>query len=409
MDSTLNNKGGKLNVYMLALAAYPVLNLYYLGSTAFYLPQVITVILFLYSLFKTKPIMYIVPCVYFICWAYVAFHDIFFVAPFKFTKLIPGSLNFFLFSIGWALFASYFNIEKLRKYIYCIFVFAALLFVYQNVAYYALGQGTSVILPISSHLNYGDFTFSELQIHQKTRFAGRFSSIFAEPSYWAQYCVVALCLELFCEENRNKIFSRKALFITIILLAIQSGVGVLCLGLLILIKLYQIIFVNKDNSKIGYLIAFLPVVCCLAYAYISSDIGQGLVERGNNISSVQGDGGRSSFLRLFYGWEYLATQSFDTLLLGANEFIGMSSDENSFFNCASYFTLMHGVFGFSLLVLFYYLSAKRNGILAVASALTLLSISMMEAIYLSPIMLILTVMVVANQKNNNRKILKDTL
>lgn len=398
MSSILNIKDGKLNIYMLVLAIYPVLNLYYFGSTSFYLPQVITILLLLYSLFKARPFMRIVPCVYLLCWGYVAFHDIFFVAPFKFTKLIPGSLNFFLFSIGWALFASYFNIEKLRKYIYCIFVFAALLFVYQNVAYYALGQGTSVILPISSHLNYGDFTFSELQIHQKTRFAGRFSSIFAEPSYWAQYCVVALCLELFCEENRNKIFSRKALFIAIILLAIQSGVGVLCLGLLILIKLYQIIFVNKDNSKIGYLIAFLPVVCCLAYAYISSDIGQGLVERGNNISSVQGDGGRSSFLRLFYGWEYLAVQPFDILLFGANEFIGISSDGDTFFNCASYFTLMHGILGFSLLVLFYFFRARKNGLLAVASALTLLAISMMEAIYLSPIMLLLTVMVVAPQK-----------
>ena len=398
MSSILNIKDGKLNIYMLVLSIYPVLNLYYFGSTSFYLPQVITILLLLYSLFKARPFMRIVPCVYLLCWGYVAFHDIFFVAPFKFTKLIPGSLNFFLFSIGWALFASYFNIEKLRKYIYCIFVFAALLFVYQNVAYYALGQGTSVILPISSHLNYGDFTFSELQIHQKTRFAGRFSSIFAEPSYWAQYCVVALCLELFCEENRNKIFSRKALFIAIILLAIQSGVGVLCLGLLILIKLYQIIFVNKDNSKIGYLIAFLPVVCCLAYAYISSDIGQGLVERGNNISSVQGDGGRSSFLRLFYGWEYLAVQPFDILLFGANEFIGISSDGDTFFNCASYFTLMHGILGFSLLVLFYFFRARKNGLLAVASALTLLAISMMEAIYLSPIMLLLTVMVVAPQK-----------
>ena len=61
---------------------------------------------------------------------------------------------------------------------------------------------------------------------------------------------------------------------------------------------------------------------------------------------------------------------------------------------------MHGILGFSLLVLFYFFSARKNGLLAVASALTLLAISMMEAIYLSPIMLLLTVMVVADQKNH---------
>lgn len=398
MNSISNIKGDKLNIYMLALAVYPVLNLYYFGSTSFYLPQVITILFFFYSLFKAKPFMHLVPWTYLLCWTYVAFHDIFFVSPFKFTKLIPGGINFFLFSIGWALFASNFDVNKLRKYVYYIFFLAAMLFLYQNIAYYVLGQGTSVILPISNHLNYGDFNFSELQIHQKTRFAGRFSSIFAEPSYWAQYCVVTLCLELFCEENKTKLFSKKALLISIVLLAIQSGVGVLCLGLLLLIKLFHIIFINKDTSKIRYLILLLPIVCYAAYVYISSDIGQALVERGNNISSAQGMGGRSSFLRLFYGWEYLANLPFDTLLFGANEFIGISADGDSFFNCASYFTLMHGVLGSVLLVLFYYLNAIKNGLLAVGSALVLLLISMMEAIYLSPIMLILTVTVVASQK-----------
>ena len=385
---------------MLLLAVYPVLNLYYFGSTSFYLPQVFTILLLLYSIFKAKPTMRIVPGVYLLCWAYVAFHDIFFLAPFKFTKLIPGGVNFFLFSIGWALFASNFDIKKLRKYVFYVFIIAALLFLYQNIAHYVLGHETSVILPISNHLNYGDFTFGELQTHQKTNFGGRFSSIFAEPSYWAQYCVVALCLELFCEENNGKLFSKKALLISIVLLAVQSGVGVLCLGLLIIIKLYQIIFINRNLSKVIYLILLLPVVCYAVYAYVSSDIGQALVERGNNISTVQGDGGRSSFLRLFYGWEYLADQPLEKLLLGANEIIGISSDGDTFFNCASYFTLMHGILGFSLLVLFYFFSARKNGLLAVASALTLLAISMMEAIYLSPIMLLLTVMVVADQKNH---------
>lgn len=113
MSSILNNKDGKQNIYMLVLAIYPVLNLYYFGSTSFYLPQVITILLLLYTLFKARPFMRIVPCVYLLCWGYVAFHDIFFVAPFKFTKLIPGGINFFLFSIGWALFASNFD-KKLR-------------------------------------------------------------------------------------------------------------------------------------------------------------------------------------------------------------------------------------------------------------------------------------------------------
>lgn len=398
MNFYFNRKDDRLNIYMLVLAVYPVLNLYYFGGTSIYLPQVITVLLFIYSLFKTKPIMRVVPWAYVLCWAYVAFHDIFFVFPFKITKLFPGGINFFLFSIAWALFASYFDIKKFRKYVYYVFLFAAVLFLYQNIMYYVLGQGTSLILPVSDHLNYGDFTFSELQYHQKTRFEGRFASIFAEPSYWAQYCVVALCLELFSEENQTKLLSRKALLISIVLLAIQSGVGVLCLGLLMIIKLCQIVFVNKDISKLKYLVALLPVVLGAAYVYISSDIGQALVERGNNISSVQGEGGRSSFLRLFYGWEYLANQPIDTLIFGAEEFRSISADGDSFFNCASYFTLMHGVLGFSLLVLFYFISAKKNGLLAVTSALILLSISMMEAIYLTPIMLILTVLVAVPHK-----------
>ena len=399
IDSRLNLKDTKLNIYMLVLAVYPVLNLYYFGSTSIYLPQVVTILLFIYSLFRTKPIMRIVPWTYFLCWAYVAFHDIFFVFPFKITKLIPGGVNFFLFSIAWALFASYFDVKKFRKYVYYVFLFAAILFLYQNIAYYVLGQGTSLILPISDHLNYGDFTFSELQYHQKTRFGGRFASIFAEPSYWAQYCVVALCLELFSEENKNKLLSRKALLISIVLLAIQSGVGVLCLGLLIIIKLCQTVFVNKDASKLKYLVALIPIGLGAAYVYISSDIGQALVERGNNISSVQGEGSRSSFLRLFYGWEYLANQSTDMLIFGANKFISISADGDSFFNCASYFTLMHGILGFSLLVLFYFLSARKHGLLSVASAITLLSIAMMEAIYLAPVMLMLTVLVVSPQKH----------
>lgn len=405
MDTKMIAKRDKLNIFMLLLAVYPVLNLYYFGGTSFYLPQVITIFLVIYSLFKMKPIMRGIPFAYLLCWIYIAFHDIFFVSPFKFTKLLPGGVNFFLFSLGWILFTNNFDIKKFRKYVNYVFFFAAILFLYQNIAYYVLGQETSVILPLSNHLNYGEFTFSELQVHQKTRFAGRFSSIFAEPSYWAQYCVIALCLELFCEENKDKLFTKTALLISIVLLAIQSGVGVLCLGLLIIIKLYQIVFINKDRRKVGYLITLLPIVCYAAYLYISSDIGQSLVERGNDISTIQGDGGRSSFLRLFYGWEYLATQPIEYVLFGANKIISISSDGDSFFNCASYFTLIHGVIGFVLLIFFYYTSARKNGLLAIVSALTLLSISMMEAIYLNPIMLILTVMVVGNQKYKNYSLL----
>lgn len=403
MDTIKIIKEDKLNIYMLLLAIYPVLNLYYFGSTSFYIPQVITMFLVMYSLFRMKPIIRVIPFAYWLCWAYISFHDIFFVAPFKYTKLIPGGVNFFLFSIGWALFTCNFEVEKLRKYVNYVFFFAATLFLYQNIAYYVLGQETSVILPFSNHLNYGEFTFGELQFHQKTRFAGRFSSIFAEPSYWAQYCVMALCLELFCEENKDKLFTRTAMLISIVLLAIQSGVGILCLGLLITIKFCQIIFVNKHKSKIGNLIALLPIIGCAAYLYISSDIGQSLVERGNDISTVQGAGGRSSFLRLFYGWEYLSKQPIENVFWGANEMIGISSDSETFFNCASYFTVIHGILGLVLLVIFYYTCAKKNGLLAIVSALTLLSISMMEAIYLNPIMLILTVIVVGNQKTRNYK------
>lgn len=99
MNSIMKIKEGRLNIYMLMLALFPVFNLYYFGSTSFYLPQVITVLLFGISLFNHRPTNLIIPWTYLLCWAYVAFHDIFFVSPFKFTKLLPGGINFFCFQL----------------------------------------------------------------------------------------------------------------------------------------------------------------------------------------------------------------------------------------------------------------------------------------------------------------------
>lgn len=392
-------KYSKINIYMLMLAIYPVLNLYYFANTAIYLPQVITLLLAVYSLYKKKRIIKGIPLAYILCWAYVAFHDIFFVAPFKLTKLLPGGVNFFMFSIGWAMYANNFNIQKLRKYVNIVFGFAAILFIYQNIAYYIFGQETSVILPLSNHMNYGEFTFKELQLHQKYHFNGRFASIFAEPSYWAQYCLVVLALELFCKENLNKIYTKKAAIISLVLLLIKSGVGVLGLGLIAIIKLWHIVFKTKNIKKIGYLILAAPFAILAVYLYASSDIGQGLIARGNEISSIQGEGARSAFLRLFYGWNYLAEISPVQLMFGADELVGMSIDENSFFNGMTYFILLHGIVGFSFLCIFYY-GCARKSVLSGAFAIILLALSMMEAIYLNPIMLMCTVLIVASRMNN---------
>jgi hypothetical protein len=186
----------------------------------------------------------------------------------------------------------------------------------------------------------------------------------------------------------------------IILLFSRSGVGILCLAIIILLKIIQIVYIEKDKSKQTFLVVMMPIIVCLIIAYLQSDAAQEMLEKGNAISTEQGEGNNSAYMRLFFGWDYIKYMDINELLLGSFSLVPLSAGGESFFNCFTYYIVSHGLIAMIFLIIFYVKLCRSSVFVSVSMSMLLLSISLMEAIYLTPIMLMATTVIAASNRKD---------
>lgn len=387
------------SIFMIMLAVSPILNLYYVGP--FTIAEILFMVSFVLAVYRNTFSFHPYPKLYFLLWAYLAIHLVFFFHPFKVTYLIPGGIRFFIFSISIGVFVSNFDIQKLNKYLNLLFIFSAIAFLYQFFSLKVLGTPISMLLPLADKLNYANFTYDELRAVQLLN--DRPSSFFAEPSYFGQFCLIVLCIDFFSQKNIEKVYTPLSIFIIIILLLSRTGAGFLGLIVIVTLKSFYLGFMTENKTARMYFFLLFPVVIVFIFYYMSSEIGRELLERTNDISSAAGEGGRSQYLRLFAGWIYLSDLDIEHLITGATEMHLVSEYEAGetggiFFNGVTYFILMHGVIGFALLVGSYIHKIRGNGFLSISAGILLLVIGLFEAIYIQPLMLLLSILILVNSK-----------
>ena len=131
--------------------------------------------------------------------------------------------------------------------------------------------------------------------------------------------------------------------------------------------------------------------------YINSEGGILLLSRTETITTMSNEDS-SGFLRIYYGWMYFNSMSFFEQLFGVGNSVCDDIFSDGFSNCASYIFIAFGLIGGLMFLWFYIKLCVNTSFVAFAFVCLFLFISMMEAIYLHPIMLICTVIPIALKK-----------
>lgn len=384
---------------MLLLALYPILY-YYSTSLPFSYGQLLFFAFFIVQFFYYAQKPFSIPKEMTAFWIYAAIVLLFFSPNIKVTYFVPGGIQFCVWIIILGLCIRNFNRYYLQKYMRIIFVISAVIYVLQELMFMRTGTRFVTILPISETFSYGGLTYSGLM--EKQINANRSSSLFMEPAYFAQYALCLLALELFCDETKDKLVTKYSLLIIFILLILRSGVGVIGLLLLGLIKFFTSMKNYSLRKNLLYLFLLLPIVLTMAFYYSQSEIGLALLGRADELGSDESSG----YLRLFYGY-YIYE-----LLPMINKIFGLpidalenimpsyitTTDESIFMNGFQTLLITNGLIGVILFCYVFVKFYKKGRLLIKSSVWLLLLLSLMEQIYLMPYMLLLSVIIFSNQE-----------
>ena len=392
------------NILMSLLALYPVLG-YYGTKVGIDLGQLLLFIaIFVVTLFAGFKFQNL-PKRYLLYWGYAAFIYLIMADQFKVSLLIPGGVTLFVWSVLLCFLAPYFNLKIFKKYLRVVACVSIIVFILQELMVARLGYRFSAFLPISDSF-YGKLTYSELVLHQM--YGRRSASLFLEPAYFGDFLLFVLSLELFSggkQTNFSKLFS-VAIIVTVLWSASGSGIlGLLVVGLLWALYSY------KGKSKLVFIFTLLFLIPIVYYGldfYSHTEVGSAVLERQNEFN----DEDSSGFVRIVRGYEIIAVIPFLFKIIGAPfsvvasaaQSCGINLIESTWsFNGFQYVMAFYGLIGLSILVFFYAKLFNKRNVTSQALIWILLYLSLVEYIYLAPVMFIITLYLISKE---NRKIRK---
>ena len=234
-------------------------------------------------------------------------------------------------------------------------------------------------------------TYKELTLWQNEvggEFIERFSSIFSEPSHFAQYALLLLAVELFIGENRNKLYTKFSVIIAAMLVLLQSGAGLIGMGFLAIIKIVYILLITKQRKYYFYIVLLVPMFVIGIQWYLNSQAGAYVAERSEQFDYTNETSTSSGFVRMYFGWYRYGELSPVQKLLGTSRAAIGEMREGGFFNGVTNVLCAQGLIGLFLLIVFYAKTCKRREPYSSVASLYMLFISLIASTYLGGLMLI---------------------
>lgn len=384
-------KTSKGSFPMFLLAAFPILDYYYFGMSSFTFANVASILLFVYALLSGKFSFGRVPKYYYWYWGYSALQIYLIAGIGGWSDYIPGGVLFAIFSLGVFGYASYFDIYSLRKYMRWIFMVASVLWLFQNMVWLSAHVKISTFLPLTDSILSNHMTYKQL-ISWQNEIGGelieRFSSLFSEPSHFAQYALLLLSIELFIGDNKNKLYTKFSIIIVAMLILIQSGAGFMGLGFLAIVKLLYILLVTRQKKYYFFLAVLIPAFVIGVRWYLNSQAGSYISERTEQLDYTDETATNSGFVRMYFGWYKYGELSSTQKLLGTSRAAIGEMREGGFFNGVTNVLCSQGLIGLLLLILFYARTCKKKEPFSSVASLYLLFISLIASTYLGGLMLI---------------------
>lgn len=390
----ISDSSTRERVAMFLLAAYPILEYYKLLSTPFSYATFLGTVLFFITIIL-HPNLINCPKTYLLFWAYAAI-QIYFVAGIDgWSDYLPGGITLVIFSLSMLGFVASFRLKTLYYFLTRIWGFAAILFFIQLIIFYITGQKISVFLPLAPETTYCGFTYAELVFrHQQMADSviQRFCSFFCEPSYFAQYSLILLVIELFWSKNRYVVFTKYSLILVLVIVLIQSGVGLLGLGIVGVMKLIDLVFVTKQKKYYILLAVLVPLTVFGISSFLDSNSGSYVAGRISELTTM--DGSNESSVRIYYGWFLLDSFSPEQKLFGTSRNYIHDLVDDVFINGAQTVVGTMGWVAVLLLLLFYILNIRGKGHIPIIIGILLLYVFLIESIYLTGFMLLCTVIII---------------
>lgn len=295
------NKGEMKKIFNFLLAMFPILSGYGFsvsldfGSLLLFVAGVVCFIAYPKS-FKIKfPEGFLV----FLC--VVLILEMFWI------RSIP--LRILLFSVNLCFACSFAKWEYVWKYYRALVLFCSLFFLLQESLFYTIGYRPSGLLPFVPTI-YGE-SISKAMI-ESAIVGGRAASFFLEPSYFAQFLIPFVAINLFDSTKKGQ---KEAIIASVVVVLIRSGIGIMLLGVIYL--LWYLFSSAKLANKI--LTSIVAIALLGFFVYFDSVFLRYFSGRFGELLSYTGDEEfqSSGFIRFFRGYYAFADVPIMNQLLGS--------------------------------------------------------------------------------------------
>ena len=299
------------------------------------------------------------------------------------------------------------DVTLLLKY-YRIFAIIAIIFFFlQEFTYITIGTRISGIIPglnlVSEVGDSSDFVESQL-------YGRRSSSFFSEPAHLAQFLLPLLSVELL--GNKVKKFSVLTVLILLALLILQSGNAMF--GLVVILSVY-IVKRLSERKSIKTILGTAFIVAAIgvgAVYYISTEKGQALLDRQDQLSMTDYESGASGFVRIYRGYFVYKNLNVVEKIIGVNDFgvlrtriktseVGFMFDEDdTYFNAVQYVMIHTGIIGLLLFVYFLADLWRNNTYMGKSLIICLIVLSFISSIFMTSTMALFLVLTSYSKRIN---------
>lgn len=308
------------------------------------------------------------------------------------TLFPPGGWTFFIFTLAlfWGVIT--FDLHLLKKYMKWVVVVSGILFWVQLMFVITTGSPHFCFVPnLTGAFIYEDYTYADIVARHLN--GALPCSIFLEKSYLAYYFLSYLILIWFTEHRESKMFNKEIVFVIATLIASRSGTAIVGISVIIVIKTLLVFWTGNTRKRVMLVVIITPLLGFAVYNYIETEIGQSMLSRTEELSEE----GTSGYSRVIAGYVMFDSMSPDEKFFGIgdarNRFGKETSDGRYIFYTNGIQTILItlGYVGLILYVIFYAGLFKRGDLTSRMSIIVLLIMSLLEANYLNPYMMLLTI------------------
>lgn len=310
------------------------------------------------------------------------------------SHLLGSYLTLTFFSANLLLSALFIDLNYLKKYYkYLIWITCGIFFA-QEASFIILGRRFMALIPFLE-VHYEGFTNESFAASMSL--INRSCSCFLEPSHFAQYILPFLAFTLGELHEKNKEIGFYPILITVALLILRSGVGLLTAA-----ALWSVFIIfSKRSFYIKALIIF-PLVAIMVFVlyaeYSSTEEGAEVVGRVAQLNPNDNEYMTSGIIRVYRGyWVYgvldYFVQLFGVGIGGTNDAIDQSSLSWMFWTGEHYLnnvqTLLigYGIVGTIIFSCFLFKLTRKTSFIATLLVVAFIATSLMESYFYTSKML----------------------